>query len=126
MNDKELGRWGEKQARAYLEQQGYIVVEENFRCPIGEIDIVARVEEWIVFVEVKTRRSVNYGYPAEAVNSRKQAKYVQTALYYLKKNQLYNNAYRFDIIEVMVGQRGDPVINHITNAFQSTRHKYFF
>ena len=126
MNNIELGKWGERQAKLYLENKGYAIIVQNFRCPAGEIDIIAKDGEWIVFVEVKTRRSKNYGYPAEAVNSRKQIKYIQTALYYLKKNQLLDKAYRFDIVEVQLGKQENHVINHIINAFQSTRYKYFY
>lgn len=126
MNSRELGKWGEERAKLYLEEKGYIVVEKNFRSPAGEIDIIARDGEWLVFIEVKTRRTTRYGYPAEAVDYRKQAKYIQTALYYLKKKRLLNCTYRFDIIEVRVGKQGNYNINHITNAFQLTRRRYFF
>lgn len=126
MNSKELGKWGEEQAKTYLEAKGYIVLEKNFRCPAGEIDIIARDGEWLVFVEVKTRRSVHYGYPAEAVDYRKQAKYIQAALYYLNKKKLLDSVYRFDIVEVRVEKQGNHIINHITNAFQPARRKYFF
>jgi len=126
MNSRELGKWGEERARIYLEEKGYIVVEKNFRCPAGEIDIIARDGEWLVFVEVKTRRSTRYGYPAEAVDFRKQVKYIQTALYYLNRKKLLNSLYRFDIVEVKVGKQGNYIINHITNAFQSAHRKYFF
>jgi len=126
MNNIELGRWGERQARLYLENKGYTIIGQNFRCSAGEIDIIAKDGEWIVFIEVKTRRSNNYGYPVEAVNSRKRMKYIQTALYYLKKHQLLDKAYRFDIVEVQVGKQGNHVTNHIINAFQSSRYKYFY
>lgn len=71
MNNKELGNFGETQACWLLKEKGYHILERNWRCPVGEIDIVARRGSMVVFVEVKTRRSLTYGVPREAVTSKK-------------------------------------------------------
>ncbi len=109
---KLLGRVGEKRAVKYLKELGYEILETNFTTDIGEIDIIAKDEEYIVFVEVKTRSSINYGMPSEAVNSKKREKYKNLASLYLLKLGNLNASCRFDVIEVIKSE-----INHIINAF---------
>jgi putative endonuclease len=118
MNRKELGRWGEKMAAQYLiRKKRFDIIEYNYRCPIGEIDLVAHHNNILVFIEVKTRRSLAFGFPAESVNKIKQRKYVQLAQYYTKENGLTYADCRFDVVEVFVKHNGSCQFNHICNAF---------
>jgi putative endonuclease len=125
MDRKELGRWGEGQAREYLQDQGFVILEENYRCKLGEIDLIALDGECLVFIEVKTRTSTAYGFPAEAVGRKKQNKYIQIASLYTRAKGLYEISFRFDVVEVMVKNQGEPNINHIVNAFQSSGRNYY-
>lgn len=117
MNHITLGDLGEKAASHYLTTKGYALTHRKYRTKLGEIDIIAKHKNTIVFVEVKTRRNTTYGSPAEAVNYRKQQKIIQTAQCYLKHSNNYNCLCRFDIIEVVLESQGIFTFNHITNAF---------
>ena len=88
----------EQKAGAYLEEQGYEILEYNFRCRAGEIDIVARDGEYLVFCEVKYRTDASTGHPAEAVDTRKQRRISKCALYYLTCHGLADQACRFDVV----------------------------
>lgn len=90
MNNKVLGNAGEKIAKIYLERNKYKILETNFRCKQGEIDIIAKDKKELVFIEVKTRKSIKYGLPAEAVNQVKQKHISKTAEYYIYKNCIKN------------------------------------
>ena len=103
---------GEWQASKYLIDKGYKILERNYLCPLGEIDIIAKYKDYIVFVEVKERESASFGVPSESVDNKKQKKIRRVASYYLKINKLFDNPCRFDIVEVLAGE-----INHIENAF---------
>ena len=107
-----LGRNGEKAAFKYLEKQGYIILEKNFSCRQGEIDIIALDNDYIVFFEIKSRTNIEYGLPAESVTERKLKHILKTASYYLYKHHLENANIRIDVIEVYVKQ-GNYTINHI-------------
>ena len=112
-----LGAWGEERAVAYLRKQGMKILERNFRAPTGEIDIIARHRSWLVFVEVKTRRSTAYGAPQEAVGSRKQRQIVRTAQWYLQTQGAGRLQPRFDVLAILC-QSGEQVeITHLENAF---------
>lgn len=117
----EKGRLGEEAAVAYLKKKRYKILDINFRCKIGEIDIVARDKSTIVFVEVKSRQSRQYGYPSQAVNYYKQRKVSKVALYYLQNKKLFNYDYnvRFDVVEILEYLQ-DMKVNHIVNAFELT------
>lgn len=107
-----LGRIGEEAAAKTLKEKGYMILKSNYRCPWGEIDIVASKDGKLSFIEVKTRSSSRYGRPCEAVDRNKQRHIKNTALYYLKENAaegIYYPHITFDVIEVTV--------NHIKNAF---------
>ncbi len=112
MDNKILGGKGEALAYNYLKRKKYKILERNFTCEIGELDIVAEKDDVIVFVEVKTRASAKFGLPREAVNFFKQQKLRQLALYYLKSKKLLERSIRFDVIDVI-----DEEITHIENAF---------
>ena len=111
------GRAGEDAAAQYLSARGYVILARNFRTRAGEIDIIARNNKTIVFVEVKTRSSVAYGFPAEYVTRRKQDKIIKAALYYLHGCGQDFAPARFDVLEVLPTVSGLAVSNHIINAF---------
>jgi putative endonuclease len=110
------GKKGETIASAFLRKNGYRVIETNYRCALGEIDIIAREKEELVFVEVKTRNSVELGYPEQAVGINKQKKMSQLALWYLEKNNLTDAKARFDVVAITISDAGEE-IKLIKNAF---------
>ncbi len=114
MNHIALGEKGEAAVVEYLRRHGYAVLQQKYRARTGEIDIIAKKDGVLVFVEVKTRRSTRYGLPAEAVTYRKQQKIIQTALCYLAQTQQPDVPCRIDVIEVY---EADGRINHLVNAF---------
>lgn len=113
MNTKILGATGEEKAAEFLKWKGYKILETNFSNKIGEIDIIAKDKEFVVFVEVKARSTKAFGFPSEAVNFFKQQKIRQVSLSYLKSKKMLGKIQcRFDVVEVL----GDE-IRHIMNAF---------
>ncbi len=104
-------------AERYLKKKGYRVVERNYRCPVGEMDLIALDRRVIVFVEVKTRSDDRFGVPLEAVHLYKQQKMVKTAQFFLAEHRLHNRDARFDVIGIsLTGQ--NPVVEHVVNAFE--------
>lgn len=101
MNKRFVGTKYENIAAAFLKKTGFIILERNYRNKMGEIDIIAREGHYLCFVEVKYRSGVNYGYPSEAVDKRKQKKIIDVALTYIKSNQLLEQEYRFDVVEII-------------------------
>lgn len=117
--NKEIGYYGETLATEYLLNLGYKLLEKNFKCKLGEIDIICLDKEYIVFIEVKTRYNNHYGSPSESVNIKKQFKIFKTAQYYILKEQLFNSNFRFDVIEVLLNLDNEtPFINLLKDAFQ--------
>lgn len=112
---KKLGNRGEDLVSDYLIKNDYEILERNFRCHQGEIDIIAKEKKEIVFIEVKTRRNVNYGEPIDAVGFYKKKHILDVAKFYLYINNLYECFIRFDVIEVYVTP-GKVRINHIKNC----------
>lgn len=113
------GQEGEARAAAYLQQQGYAILERNFRSKGGEVDLVARDRDGtIVFVEVKTRRNLAYGVPQLAVTQRKQRQIAKGALSWLARRRLHDSAARFDVIAVLLHDDGGQTLEHIANAFE--------
>lgn len=113
-NNKEKGKAGEDKASVYLKSLGYEIIERNFRSRFGEIDIIARNGNDIVFVEVKARRNNDYGMPQEAVGKRKQDKLRKLALLYLEKASVKDPGCRFDVVSIIT-ETGE--IEHIKDAF---------
>ena len=105
---------GENLAKNYLQnEKRYAIIAQNYRNKIGEIDIIAREKDTIVFVEVKARETLMFGRPSEAVNFKKQQKIRRVAEFYLIQKKLYDKVpVRFDVIEIL-----SEKINHIQNAF---------
>ena len=114
MNNIEKGRLGEEIALKYIISKGGTIVEKNYRTKMGEIDLIARMNGELVFIEVKSRSNINYGYPCEAVNYKKKRKIINVAKYYILDNYLEDISVRFDVIEIYLT---DKKINHIVNAF---------
>ncbi|MEN6413507.1 MAG: YraN family protein [Veillonellales bacterium] len=118
MNHIQVGELGEAAAADYLQAKGYRLLDRRYRSRTGEIDIVAVSEAGVlVFVEVKTRRSTAYGFPAEAVTYQKQQKIIKTALCFLQQHNQGNVPCRFDVIEVQIDAGNTLKYNHIINAF---------
>jgi putative endonuclease len=97
---RQLGNWGEEQAARYLRTQGYEIVERNWRCAAGELDLIAREGEQLVFVEVRTRRGRTHGTPEESVTPAKQAKLVELAQTYMQEHPELDCAWRIDVVAV--------------------------
>ena len=117
MNGVEKGRRGEDLAVAFLLQKGYRVIHRNWRMKIGEIDIIAEDSGTLVFCEVKSRSSLDYGSGAEAVNVQKQQRIMQTALLYMQHFHIIDKPCRFDVIEILKRSSKNPSIHYIPNAF---------
>lgn len=111
--NKVEGTKGEFNATEYLKKKKYKILDQNHRNKLGEIDIVAMQKEMIVFVEVKSRSTLSFGRPSEAVDERKQNKLRAVANLYLLQHKMMDIPCRFDVIEVI----GQDKINHIENAF---------
>ena len=115
-NRKKTGNAGENQAAEYLLNNGYQLVERNFRTNQGEIDIIVEKENSIVFVEVKTLPKGNLEFLSHVLDSRKQKRIIKTAKRFLAINRQYSNSYiRFDVI--VLDMPGLPQVYHIENAF---------
>jgi len=112
-----LGKKGEDLAVNQLKALKYKVLERNFKCPLGEIDIIARDQNTLVFIEVKTRATKDFGGPAAAVNERKQRQLSKVALTYLNQKKLTNVSARFDVVAVELIPPS-PRIEVIRNAFE--------
>lgn len=112
------GRLGESLAVEFLLGQCYIILEKNYRKPFGEVDIIARDRDILVFVEVKTRHSAMFGTPFEAVDGRKQRQISRVAQEYLQTRGLIDTPARFDVIAVRLGRDNRAAaIDHLKNAF---------
>ncbi len=114
-----LGKAGEVLAVDFLKRKGYKILEQNYRTRWGEIDTIAQDESVLVFVEVKTRRSLKFGAPREAVGISKQHRMSKAALEYLQEKGLFDTACRFDVLAITLPPATQqPQIEHIENAFE--------
>lgn len=116
-----LGKRGEIVAAESLRQKGYRILERNYRCKIGEIDIVAEKDGRLLFIEIKTRRSDHYGLPQEAVHPIKQKKILRTAEWYLKEHKATDRPVGFEVIAVQWHDDRAPEVRCIPNAFNKDR-----
>jgi len=112
-----LGKFGEDLARERLKDCGYRILTTNYRCPLGEIDVIARDGDVLVFVEIKTRKNKSLDRVKETVNSRKQRQISKVALAYMKSNNLWGSKARFDVVAVGLLD-GKKEIEIIKNAFE--------
>ena len=115
---KVLGQYGENMACNYLKNNNYQIVERNYRCKLGEIDIIAMdaIKNELVFIEVKTRSNFLFGSPSQAVNKTKQKHILNVAKYYIYTHNIKNMFLRFDVIEIYV-EESTFKINHIKQIF---------
>ena len=119
LRSRQIGELGEQYAAAWLESQGWRTLDRNWHCRYGELDIVSRDDTGIiVFVEVKTRRTLRYGTPQEAVTSSKQINLRHAAVQWLSDSdhRTPHNGVRFDVVTVIV-RDGKPLVHHIEGAF---------
>jgi len=112
--NKEKGNFGEAVANEYLIKNGADILEKNFSNKFGEIDIIAKIDGQLVFVEVKSRTSLKFGYPSESVDLKKRRRIIQLAQFYILINNLSDVPVRFDVIEVFLIE---TKLRHIINAF---------
>ncbi len=113
---KYIGRIGETEAVGYLEKKGFVILERNYRAERGEIDIIAREGDTLVFVEVKTKRQDGFGEPEDWVGRKKQDQIAKVAMRYLQEKNLDNVDCRFDVIAIGY-ENGKKKISHIQDAF---------
>ena len=121
-NKRSIGTSGEEAASDYLSKVGYEIIARNYRVGrLGEIDIIARENEYICFIEVKTRKNYLFGTPSESVNWRKRESIKKLAWVFIKQNNLNGSNMRFDIVEVIGSYENDRIkaetINLMRNAF---------
>ncbi|MFI5380359.1 MAG: YraN family protein [Tepidisphaerales bacterium] len=117
--DGALGERGENIAAGYLRDKGFTIIVRNYRCPLGEIDIVAREGQTIVFVEVKTREE-DEPRPEDQVNSAKQHQLTRVARHYLGRYGHPQPPARFDVVAIVWPPGRQPIIRHTPHAFEAT------
>ena len=118
MDNRSKGSWGEERAARYLRLRGYRILEKNYRCRFGEIDLIARRGGYLVFVEVKLRRDARFAEAREFVGRAKQERILKTAQLWLQEHE-YDLQPRFDVIEIYApeGERGRVELRQIVDAF---------
>ncbi len=112
MQNKAIGYLYEQKAADFLIKSGYTVLERNYICPYGEIDLICENEEFIIFVEVKFRKSSKFGLPKEYVNNSKQTRIKNSSLYYISEKNITEKSFRYDVISFL---KNDA--EYIQNAF---------
>lgn len=114
---QKTGKVGERVAQSYLRSRGYRIVETNFRCPEGELDIIAQKDDWLAFVEVRTRSSSGFGTPEESVTQAKAERLVALAQAYLLGHENLPSQWRIDLVAVELGPGGKVSrVEHIENV----------
>lgn len=119
-----LGDRGELAACRFLKEKGYEILEKNYKCKLGEIDVIARRQERLAFIEIKTRTSNQFGMPQEAVNLQKQEKIFKVAQWYMKEKKLAKTPVAFDVVAVLWKEDEPPEINLIVDAFEKEDKSY--
>ena len=121
MQDKQkFGKLSEKLAAKFLKRRGYKILDTNYRCPLGEVDIVAADKDTVVFIEVRSRSSDSCGFPFETINFNKRKRIIKTALFYQKRNSLDDYNVRFDVVSVLDNADKKAQIELIKDAFNET------
>lgn len=115
----ELGKRGEEAAACFLERREYEILDRNWKCIAGEADIIALQDDTLCFIEVKTRKDAQKGFPSEAVDTRKRSRYERIAACYLKDHDYADVRVRFDIIAILVLGEDRAFLRHHLNAFGS-------
>jgi putative endonuclease len=116
-SNKDMGKYGEELAASLLIEKGFKIVQKNFRYGKGEIDIVARDGDTLVFVEVKTRTNLNYGEPELAITNNKINQLRKIGQMYIYEKNIEDTFIRFDVVAILMEDITKPKINHIVNAF---------
>lgn len=116
--NKPLGDRGERMAARFLADRGWVIVHRNYRIGHREIDLVARCNEVVAFVEVKTRGGLGYGHPLEAITRKKRREIQQVAAAWMETHGLPGDVYRFDAVAILLPAGGDPVIEHVEDAWR--------
>jgi putative endonuclease len=117
MKRRDTGILGEKLAKDFLKKRGYRIIETNYRCPQGEIDIVAKHKNWLVFIEVRAKKSSEFGSPEESITPVKQERMRTTAAYYRQTHNNLPPLWRIDVVAIELDQNGKPLrIELIENA----------
>lgn len=117
--NKSIGDFGEDLAESYLNSLGYKIIERNFSCKTGELDMIGIDGLYIVFIEVKARYDSSYGMPCEAITASKRFKIYKTAQYYIMVKNLHKENFRFDVVEIVLNKNNREYnIRIIKNAFQ--------
>lgn len=118
MRHQQLGKIGEDFASAFLQNKGYSILQRNFKARYGEIDIIAIYQEILIFVEVKTRTSIQFGTPEEAVTSKKLQEIIKTSEYYLLLHP-FSSVMRIDVISLLLNAKGEvEKCTHLENVSQ--------
>lgn len=117
-NKRSFGKEGEDLAEKLLRSKGYEIVDRNYQFGHGEIDIIAKDKDWLVFVEVKTRTNLEYGEPEYAITRSKIKQIKKMAELYLYDKNISEADCRFDVVAILLTNEGKPIINHYENAFQ--------
>ena len=113
-----FGRWGERYTQKFLIKQGFRFVTRNFSCKYGEIDLIFMDSEGgLVFVEVKTRRNERIRTAQQAVGFRKRRRIGYTAKHFIQQYKIKDKLLRFDVVAVILGDKGSPQVRHYKNAF---------
>ena len=119
MDRQEVGKLGEKAAQKFLKKRGYRIRETGFRCPHGEIDIIAQKKDYLVFVEVRTKISLDFGTPEESITRAKKEKLIALALTYTSTHQKLPSLWRIDVVAIELDDKGKPKrIELIENAIE--------
>lgn len=108
MDRRETGAHGEKLAQGFLKKRGYRIIETNYRCKVGEIDIVARQKDSLVFVEVRTKRSLVFGTPEESLSYSKRSRMRNAAYQYLRTHENTPESWRIDLVAIELETNGKP------------------
>ncbi len=116
MKRRDTGILGEKLAKDFLKKRGYHVMETNYRCHEGEVDIVARHKDFLVFVEVRTKTSLAFGSPQESITPAKKERMRAAAYYYQQTHDSLPSLWRIDFVAVTLNQQGETRIELIENA----------
>ena len=114
-----LGERGEAAACGFLREHGYEILEKNYKCKIGEIDVIARRRGRLAFIEIKTRTNAQFGMPQEAVNPQKQKKIFKVAQWYMKEKKLANTPMAFDVVAILWKEGQTPEMRLIPDAFEN-------
>ena len=109
MKRRETGILGERLAKDFLKKKRYRIIETNFKCQYGEIDIIARKNEYLVFIEVRTKTSCEFGSPEESITPMKKDKIIASASSYINTHQTGTNSWRIDFVAIEVDQKGKLV-----------------